>query len=183
ANAARQKPYASPLKQSQTSQSPANQAKQHASSTSSSTSWSPTPTRPSATSKTASAKSSAPVTRPEQAAQTHTADPGVPLPLSAYPHPNGDNGRGMHWVPTTKQPKAVVDKFVAEAQRMGVKWVTFLNDGANVGDNDYLVDKLVGAGIEPLMRLYSSKLEPIKGDVQAMVQHYVAKGVHYFQPF
>src|SRR5207244_2934658 len=63
-----------------------------------------------------------------------------------------------------------------------VKWVTFLNDGANIGQNDYLVSKLVGAGIEPVMRLYSSTLEPIKGDIESMVRHYVGKGVHYFQP-
>ena len=55
------------------------------------------------------------------------------MALDAYPHPNGDNGRGMHWVPTTSQPPVVIDRFVAEAQRMGVKWVTFLNKGANIG--------------------------------------------------
>ena len=66
---------------------------------------------------------------------------------------------------------------------MGVKWVTFLNDGASVGKNDYLVSKLVGAGIEPVMRLWSAKLEPIQGDIEGMVRHYVSMGVHYFQPF
>ena len=60
------------------------------------------------------------------------------MALDAYPHPSGDNGRGMHWVPTTHQSKSAVDRFVAEAQKMGVKWVTFLNDGATVGQNDYL---------------------------------------------
>lgn len=114
---------------------------------------------------------------------TTTLDPSLPLPLSAYPHPAGDNGRGMHWVPTTRQPQDVVDRFVAEAQGMGVKWVTFLNDGASVGQNDYLVNKLVGAGIEPIMRLYSPTLEPLQGDVESMVRHYVGIGVHYFQPF
>ncbi|TME98649.1 MAG: hypothetical protein E6I52_17470 [Chloroflexi bacterium] len=107
----------------------------------------------------------------------------TPMALDAYPHPNGDNGRGMHWVPTTKQSHAIVDRFVAEAQRMGVKWVTFLNEGANVGQNDYLVNKLVGAGIEPVMRLYSPKLDPIQGDVEDMVRHYVGMGVRYFQPY
>ncbi len=105
------------------------------------------------------------------------------LALNAYPHPDGDNGRGMHWVPTTKQSPATVDRFVAEAKRMGVKWVTLLNNGANVGDNDYLVSKLVGAGIEPVMRLYSPTLEPLQGDVEGMVRHFTALGVHYFQPF
>ena len=46
------------------------------------------------------------------------ADAGLPMALSAYPHPNQDNGRGMHWVPTTSQPRDVVDRFVAEAQRL-----------------------------------------------------------------
>jgi hypothetical protein len=105
------------------------------------------------------------------------------MAIDAYPHPKDDNGRGMHWVPTTKQTHAVVDRFVAEAQRMGVKWVTFLNDGASVGQNDYLVSKLAGAGIEPIMRLYSPKLQPIHGDIEGMVRHYVKMGVHYFQPF
>jgi hypothetical protein len=105
------------------------------------------------------------------------------LALNAYPHPNGDNGRGMHWVPTTKQSTGTVDRFVREAQRMGVKWVTLLNNGVNVGDNDYLVSKLVGAGIEPVMRLYSPSLEPLQGDIEGMVRHYAAMGVHYFQPF
>jgi hypothetical protein len=89
----------------------------------------------------------------------------------------------MHWIPTSKQSTTVVDRFVAEAQRMGVKWITFLNDGANIGQNDYLVNKLAGAGIEPIMRLYSAKLEPIKGDIEGMVRHYTAMGVHYFQPY
>lgn len=122
--------------------------------------------------------------RPLPAARPATApSPTSPLALSGYPHPNSDNGRGMHWIPTTEQPRDVVDRFVSEAQRMGVKWVTFLNDGASVGKNDYLVSKLVGAGIEPVMRLYSAKLEPIQGDIEGMVRHYVGMGVHYFQPF
>jgi hypothetical protein len=103
--------------------------------------------------------------------------------LDAYPHPNGDNGRGLHWIPTTTQSPAVIDRFVADAQRMGVKWVTFLNNGGNIGDNDYLVNKLVGAGIEPVMRLYTPTLEPIQGDIEGMVRHYSGMGVRYFQPF
>jgi hypothetical protein len=115
--------------------------------------------------------------------QPTVAPQGGPMPLNAYPHPNGDNGRGMHWIPTTSQSPDAVDRFVAEAQRMGVKWVTFLNNGANIGDNDYLVNKLVSAGIEPIMRLWTPTLQPIQGDVEAMVRHYVAEGVHYFQPY
>jgi hypothetical protein len=105
------------------------------------------------------------------------------MDLGAFPHPRGDNGRGMHWVPTTSQPRWAIDRFVADAQRMGIKWVTFLNKQADIGDNDYLVSRLVGAGIEPIMRIYTSGLEPIRGDVEAMVGHYVGLGVHYFQAY
>jgi hypothetical protein len=105
------------------------------------------------------------------------------MTLDQYPHPQGDNGRGLHWVPTTSQTPAVVDRFVAEAQRMGVKWVTFLNKGANLGENDYLVKKLAAAGIEPIMRIYVRGLDPVEGDVTSMVKHYVDLGVHYFQAY
>jgi len=89
----------------------------------------------------------------------------------------------MHWIPTTKQSPAIVDHFIGEARRMGVKWVTFLNEGATVGDNDNLVSKLVAAGIEPVMRIYSPTLQPMHGDLEGMVRHYSAMGVHYFPPF
>src|SRR2546423_858588 len=98
--------------------------------------------------------------RPPDAPQTPQPTNPNALALGQYPHPNGDNGRGMHWAPKTSQSPDVVDRFVAEAQRMGVKWVTFLNKGTDVGENDYLVQKLVGAGIEPVMRLYSPTLQP-----------------------
>jgi hypothetical protein len=120
----------------------------------------------------------------DDAAKSPPSTPQTPwLALDQYPHPRGDNGRGLHWVPTTSQTPAVVDRFVSEAQRMGVKWVTFLNKGANLGDNDYLVKKLVGAGIEPIMRIYARGLDPVDGDVTSMVRHYVDLGVHYFQAY
>jgi hypothetical protein len=105
------------------------------------------------------------------------------MTLSAYPRPNGDNGRGIHWIPTTTPPAQVIDRFVAEARRMGVKWVTFLDNGATTGDNDYLARKPVDAAIQPVMRLYSPTLDPPQGDVEGMVRHDVAIGAHYFQPF
>lgn len=104
-----------------------------------------------------------------------------PLPLNAFPRPPADNGRGMHWIPTVRSSPAVVDRFVRELVDMNIKWVVFLNDGANIGDNDYLVRQLVAHGIEPVMRVYTNGLEPISGDLGAMVRHYTGLGVHYFQ--
>lgn len=106
---------------------------------------------------------------------------GGPTDFAAFPRPVGDNGRGIHWIPTPRQSQEVIDKYVGEAQEMGIKWVTLLNDGVNRGDNDYLVDKLTGAGIEPVMRLYTDGGAALDGDVQGLVRHYGRKGVHYFQ--
>jgi hypothetical protein len=180
------KPYVSPMK-AQAGRPTTTQAAAKAHKPTPPSTQSTPPSRPTTT------------TMPTNVARPRSITPPLPVPrsepapaaeaaagalaLSAYPHPNGDNGRGMHWVPTTKQSPATIDRFVAEAQRMGVKWVTLLNNGANVGDNDYLVNKLVGAGIEPVMRLYSPTLEPLQGDIEGMVRHYTGLGVHYFQPF
>ncbi len=103
------------------------------------------------------------------------------IPLEAFPRPPGDNGWGVHWIPTNSQEPAVVDRFVDQLVRMHIKWVVFLNDNSNVTDNEYLVERLVGAGIMPIMRVYRSNLLPYDGDLGPMVAHYVAKGVYYFQ--
>ena len=103
------------------------------------------------------------------------------VPLESFPRPAGDNGWGMHWIPTVKQEPAVVDRFVAELQRMHIRWVIFLNDGTQIGDNDYLVDRLVAAGMMPVMRIYRSTITPHDGDLAALVRHYRVRGVTYFQ--
>lgn len=103
------------------------------------------------------------------------------LPLSAFPRPRGDNGRGIHWIPTVSQSQEVIDKYVAEAEKMGIKWVTFLNDNTDLKQNEYLVKRLVERGIEPVMRIYTDGGAPVSGDVQKLVRHYKAMGVNYYQ--
>ncbi|MGB3714605.1 MAG: hypothetical protein WA996_09270 [Candidatus Promineifilaceae bacterium] len=103
------------------------------------------------------------------------------IPLEAFPRPLGDNGWGIHWIPTVKQEPDVVDRFINEVVRMHIKWVVFLNDGSNIGDNDYLVNRLVDAGIMPVMRIFRSNVSPYDGELSAMVAHYRARGVYYFQ--
>ena len=104
-----------------------------------------------------------------------------PLALADYPRPPLDNGRGMHWVPTTSTKPADVDRLMPELRAMNVRWVTLLNDNSNIGKNDYLVGQLKASGIEPVMRVYTNGLEPIQGDLGAMVRHYKEQGVNYFQ--
>ncbi|MBI4212869.1 MAG: C40 family peptidase [Chloroflexi bacterium] len=106
--------------------------------------------------------------------------PGV-LSLDQYPRPTADNGRGIHWVPTVSSSKETVDRFVNEAEQMGIRWVTLLNDGTDVGDNDYLVKQIVSRGMMPVMRVYTPNGSAIDGNLGAMVRHYVGLGVPYFQ--
>ncbi len=103
------------------------------------------------------------------------------IPYEAFPRPAGDNGWGMHWMPTVSQETAVVDRFVAELVQMHIKWAVFLNDGTNIGSNDYLVDSLVANGIMPVMRLFRSSVLPYDGRVGALVAHYRPRGVYYYQ--
>ena len=56
-----------------------------------------------------------------------------PMALGDFPRPAGDNGRGIHWIPTGTQSPEVVDRFVAEAKAMKITWVTLLNDNATIG--------------------------------------------------
>ncbi len=103
------------------------------------------------------------------------------IPMEAFPRPFGDNGWGIHWIPTVKQEPGVIDRFINEVVRMHIKWVVFLNDGSNIGDNDYLVERLVDSGIMPVMRIYRSNVSPYDGELIEMVAHYRARGVYYFQ--
>jgi hypothetical protein len=118
---------------------------------------------------------------PPITAPAPVASPSGALPISAFPKPPGDNGRGMHWIPTVSQSPEAVDRFVGELRRMNMKWVTFLNDGSNIGGNDYLVRQLKANGMEPVMRVYVPGLSEIGGDLGAMVRHYKSLGVNYFQ--
>jgi hypothetical protein len=103
------------------------------------------------------------------------------IPYQAFPIPPGNNGWGVHWIPTVSQERGAIDRFVNEAARMHIKWVVFLNEGTQIGDNDYLVERLVANGIMPVMRLYRSGVLPYDSNIGSMVAHYRAKGVYYFQ--
>jgi hypothetical protein len=104
---------------------------------------------------------------------------------AAYPQPAHSNGRGIHWIPTTWQAPQLVDTFVAEAQAMGMRWVVFLNGLADyeLTANDYLVQRLVERGMEPVLRIESPVQRLDGGRVAALVAHYHPLGVHYYQIF
>jgi|GEM_PF-1333930 len=125
------------------------------------------------------------VSDPAPVAQTAASGPtsSGALSLADYPRPSGDTGLGFDWVPTLHSDPAVVDHFVNEAKKLGASWIVFLNDGTQIGANDYLVQQLVANHIEPVMRIYTDHGSAISGDLTAMVQHYTGLGVHYFLPY
>ncbi len=105
---------------------------------------------------------------------------GEIIPIEAFPVPANNNGWGMHWIPTTSQDRATVDRFVGEMVRMHIKWVVFLNDNGDLHSNEYLVDRLVANGIMPVMRLYLPTVEAYH-NVGEIVRRYRARGVYYYQ--
>ncbi len=109
----------------------------------------------------------------------------VEIRLSQFPKPEQDNGRGLHWFPTTAQKRQVIDRFVPELVAMKVRWLLILQglEDWNLTANDYLVDKLNAAGIILVMRLEMKVGQEDLARVSRVVAHYRAKGVRYFQIF
>jgi hypothetical protein len=107
------------------------------------------------------------------------------MALRDYPRPPRDNGRGVHWPPVLDHDPATVARFVDECRKLNVRWVTFLNPGADVRPGtDLLIQSLEQAGIEPVMRFYSAPGEVLDPqEVKAAVAHYGAQGCRYFQPY
>jgi hypothetical protein len=110
-------------------------------------------------------------------------DAFAPLPLSSFPRPANDNGRGLHWFPTTFQTRAVVDRFIPELKAMKIRWLVVLQgmDDWNMVANDYLIDRLNAEGIMVVMRI--DRLVG-KMDWQRLgwiVARYRERGVLYFQ--
>lgn len=107
----------------------------------------------------------------------------VDIHLSRFPRPEQDNGRGLHWFPTTGQKTQVVDRFIPELVTMKIHWLVILQglEEWDLTANDYLVERLNEAGILPVMRIEARigalDLERFKN----VVAHYRARGVRYFQ--
>ncbi len=112
-------------------------------------------------------------------------DAFVPLGVKNLPRPTDDNGRGLHWFPTTHQSRAVVDRFVPELVAMRIRWVVVL-PGMNDWDlvaNDYLVERLRAAGIMPILRIVRQVGELDYRRLGWVVARYRDKGVRFFQVF
>jgi hypothetical protein len=109
--------------------------------------------------------------------------PSSPLPLSDFPRPPGDNGRGVHWPPANHpQPRDIVDYFLSEVLEMNIKWIKLLQDDQPALSHSYLIEQLVANDIEPVLRIYKPLNEPYQ-HLSELVSAATAKGVHYFELF
>lgn len=108
--------------------------------------------------------------------------PSEPLPLSAYPRPPGDNGLGIHWsTHLYAQSDEATTYFVSELEQMNIKWVKLLVDELTNHDYDETIEVLVSHGMMPVIRIYQRCNDPYDLEaLEALVQHYVARGVYYY---
>jgi hypothetical protein len=126
-----------------------------------------------------------PLSPPEAATVDSAGYPTQPLPLSVFPRPKNDNGLGSHWsTHLYAQSDEATGYFVSELTRMNIKWVKLLVDGLENRDYDRTIDELVGRDIMPIIRVYQQCNTPYDPEaLEAMVEHYVARGVYYFETY
>src|SRR5581483_7158084 len=80
------------------------------------------------------------------------------LSLADYRRPPQDNGRGIAGFPTAGwKGEPSFDYWIDELQQLGVKWLRVLDDN---GDSLGLCQKLVRAGIFPVVRILRRDLPP-----------------------
>ncbi len=102
--------------------------------------------------------------------------------LEDYPRPPDDNGRGVHWSASVYHPTGDnLDSWIRELTAMKIKWVKLLDDGG--GSSKEACEKLLDAGIMPVVRLYRPQPNPghIHGREENTVRELVALGVRYFE--
>jgi hypothetical protein len=102
--------------------------------------------------------------------------------LEDYPRPPDDNGRGVHWSASVYHPTGdKLDSWISELTAMKIKWVKLLDDGG--GSSKEVCEKLLDAGIMPVVRLYRPQPNPghIRGREEKTVRELVALGVRYFE--
>ena len=114
--------------------------------------------------------------------KSRLAFPIKPLPFESFPRPRNDNGLGIHWsTHLYAQSDEATDFFVAELREMNIKWVKLLVDGLTNRDYDRTIDDLVSQDIMPVIRIYQRCNDPYDlAELDALVRHYVAKGVYYY---
>ncbi len=105
-----------------------------------------------------------------------------PKPLSDYPRPPKDNGRGVHWSTSAYPPSdADLQFWIDELKAMQIKWVKLLDDGG--GSSTKLCQALLENDIMPIVRLYRERPNPghIGGREEETLARLIEVGVRYFE--
>jgi hypothetical protein len=92
---------------------------------------------------------------------------------------------GVHWsTHLYAQSDEATSYFVSELSRLNVKWVKLLVDGTDNYDYDRTIEELVSREIMPVIRIYQQCNTPYNPqELDALVRHYVAKGVFYYDTY
>ena len=105
-----------------------------------------------------------------------------PKPISEYPRPPQDNGRGVHWSASVYHPSGADLQFwIDELKAMQIKWVKLLDDGG--GSSIELCRALLDNGIMPVVRVYRERPNPghIGGREIDAIRRLIDAGVRYFE--
>lgn len=112
---------------------------------------------------------------------TTPAGATAPLSLAQYPRPANDNGRGIHYAPTTLgQAPEVIDRLVGELLELNIKWVKIMQADIAKVEDPYLIEQLVANDIEPIMRVYKPYNDPYE-NLAPLVTEARKIGVNYFE--
>jgi len=103
--------------------------------------------------------------------------------IEDFPRPPDDNGRGIHWSARLYHDAVhpSLDYWIEQLVAMKIKWVKLIDDGG--GSGMALSQKLLAAGIMPIVRLYMAQLNPsyLTGRELDTVSRYVDQGMRYFE--
>ena len=111
--------------------------------------------------------------------QAAPVTPGVDF--SRFPRPTRDNGRGIHWVPTILgQPPDVVDRFLGEADQMGIRWIKLMQADQATVEHTYLLRGMAQRGMMPVLRVYKRFNAPYE-HLAALVKAAKPLGVVYYE--
>ncbi len=102
--------------------------------------------------------------------------------LSEFPRPREDNGRGLHWSPSSRPPtESALDFWMDELHAMHIKWLKVIDDGA--GSSLPLIRRLIAEDIMPIVRLQRQGPPPhrLTPREKETVRRLVDAGVRYIE--
>lgn len=103
------------------------------------------------------------------------------LSLADYPRPRDDNRRGIHWAPVLmSQPQPLVDRYLAEADEMGIRWLKLMQPDQPGLEHAYLLEQMNQRGMEAILRVQKTYNDPY-AHLDRLVVAGVAAGVDYYE--